>query len=446
VSFTSETGAEFDGTGNYRAAAKALAATTAITISYIASDDDYLAGGTLDRVSAWGGTGTGGYIIYRSAAAAVTMTVYGSGGTKNLATTRGHGRGCMTWAVDLTNATNSRVHKNGVLMATADSSGGGSMAGTNNLAIGGAYAATYLSGGLSRFRIDYAVGADAAAQLANHNAFCGTYAAPLVSTHAAYADTSWTQSGASRCFATSTTTALCWPGGKAAYRWDGTVQRWAVEDSRTNRIAHNVVPACGAAWVCGGAAAIAVAVDPTGGKIAAAITLGGGTVDVAGTGYTALATVYPRVWVKCTGGALTIAHQGGVGSWTVDCTHASLNGSWAELHPTHAAVTVGAAWTATAAGVVTMRFSGLDATVYAPTVTSVNGYSVIPTDAAAGATGDVAFAIANATGVYWKTGDTVTQDVTTLTGTCWVTGATLYLSGAVGSECTGLVGGIEVVR
>jgi hypothetical protein len=295
--------------------------------------------------------------------------------------------------------------------------------------------------------VDYQVGADAAAQLANHVAFCGTYAQPLVSTHTAYADTTWTQSGASRCFATSATTALCWPGGRAAYRYDGTIQRWAVEDSRTNRIAYNVSTACSASWVCT-TATIAAAVDPAGGKLAAAMTMGGGTVDVAGTGYTALATVYPRLWAKCAAGVLTIAHQGGVGSWTVDCTHASLSGAWAELHAGHAAVTVGAAWTATAAGVVTVRFSGTDATVYAPTVTQIDGYSLIPTAAAAGATGDVAFAVANATGVYWAAGDVVTTDITLLGASpaCWVTGATLYLSGAVGSECTGMISEITVTR
>jgi len=84
--------------------------------------------------------------------------------------------------------------------------------------------------------------------------------------------------------------------------------------------------------------------------------------------------------------------------------------------------------------------------LWVPTLTEVDGYSVIPTDAAAGATGDIALAIANATGLYWKAGDVVTQDVTTLSGTCWVTGATLYLSGAVGSECTGMISEISVVR
>ena len=298
-----------------------------------------------------------------------------------------------------------------------------------------------LQGILFRYRLDHAV-----AVLTDHLLLCGQYARPLRVDHPAYADTSWTQTGGARCYATSATTAVCLPGGAAGYAWDATVgMGWAQEPGRTNRILYSSAPVCGTGWTCGGGATIAAAIAPDGSKSAGAITLGGGTVDVAGTGYTALATVHPRLWAKCTGGALTIAHQGGVGSWTVDCTHASLSGAWALLHATHPAVTH-VAWTATAGGVATMRFSGLDATVWLPTLTEEAGLSVIPTYGTAVATGDAAFAIDNSPARWWQAGDTVTQTLTTSAGTCLVTGDPLRLSGAVGSECVGVWGGLEIRR
>jgi hypothetical protein len=84
--------------------------------------------------------------------------------------------------------------------------------------------------------------------------------------------------------------------------------------------------------------------------------------------------------------------------------------------------------------------------LWLPTLTEEEGYSVIPTTTAAVDTGDVAWAHSNTGGAIWKTGDAVTSTLSELAGTCLVLGTPLYLSGAVGSECWGSWNALEIVR
>jgi hypothetical protein len=189
-------------------------------------------------------------------------------------------------------------------------------------------------------------------------------------------------------------------------------------------------------------AAVTAAESPSGLLDAASLVLGGGTMDVSGTGYASGVAVYPRLWAKCTTGTLTIAHQGGTGSWTINC--ATIAGAWTEIYSGHAAVTVGAAWQSTAGGAVTMRFSGADASVWAPTVTEVAGLSVIPTgDTAAGPTAG-RFEISNINGAYWQYGDTIESTVTETSGTCVDLGPSVAITGQLGDECLGTIGEVKI--
>jgi hypothetical protein len=84
------------------------------------------------------------------------------------------------------------------------------------------------------------------------------------------------------------------------------------------------------------------------------------------------------------------------------------------------------------------------ADVWAPTLSKNPGWSVIPTAAAAVDTGAIAWTIDNSTGSYWRAGANVLQTLDTVDGTCLVTGSTLRLSGAGGSECVGGWGALKV--
>ena len=439
VSYTAEKGIASDGSGRFTGTDTPAAVAT-ITFVYRAMRHT-----ATYYLFDWAFTGTTGYAAYVSSAGVVsvranlgttiTRTIAGGfvadTGAINCVTVAFNGASTVGWIngtpitwstawVDYGNTTGANA------VALMSNSGGGST----------------LRGALFRYRLDHAAGT-----LADHRLLCGTFTYPLRSDHAAYADTTFSHSGGTKCFQTGALSATCMGPGAMGYAWDGTANQWIPVDSRVNRLLYSQAPSC-TNYTCGGGATIAAAIAPDGSYTAGAITMGAGTVDVAGTGYTNNAAVYPRLWTKCTGGNLTIAHQGGTGSWTVDCTHASLNGQWALLHAAHAAVAVGAAWTATAAGAVTVRYSGRDASLWMPTVAEVDGYSVIPTLAAAVTTGDSLWSIANATGTYWKAGDAVTSDITLLGASpaCWVTGSPLYLTGAPGSECTGIVRSVEAVR
>ena len=408
--------------------------------------------------------------------------------------------------------------------------------------------------------------------LSQHQALCGAYTLPLRVNHPARPDTSWTQTGGARCFATSATTAVCLPGGATGYAWDGAKSAigWAVEPGRVNRLIQSsalnnwtvtgnpelltdgdMESADCASWPSSNGTCTKEAGDPHGGarnyrltylatvnpwsgqvpgltvgtyyrfvgwsRASGAgiqtrfydgssgifclgvvgdtnwnecagttrltynsLTIQGIGVDVAGeyieaddlsltlhgtpavapdgsktaynlastatitsataTGYTADATLHPRVWLQCTGAAsVTLDNPTSAGEWTVDCSHASLSGDWALIHASHPAVTEVAAWTASAAGEASFRAAGTAAySLWLPTLTEAAGLSVIPTAAAAVDTGNVAFSVDNDPTKYWASDSTVTETVTEISGDCFVTGSSLLLSGAGGSECTGI--------
>jgi hypothetical protein len=189
-------------------------------------------------------------------------------------------------------------------------------------------------------------------------------------------------------------------------------------------------------------------VAPDGSKTAYTLASTATITSATATGYGNDAPLFPRVWLKCTGAAtVTLEATVGAGEWTVDCSHASLSGSWALIGTGHAAVTEVTPWAASAGGTANFVASGTaDFSLWLPTLAEKAGYSVIPTLAAAVATGDAAWPIDNSLARYWQAGDTVTQTLTETAGTCLATGDPLRLSGAVGSECQGLWRALEIRR
>lgn len=262
-----------------------------------------------------------------------------------------------------------------------------------------------ISGGVARFRFDQGV----AFNLAQHQQLCGSLWQPPsrdtnTRTKVAAADTSWTQTGGVRCYASSATTALCAPGGSPTYAWTAALAGigWPIEPDRTNRVLQSV-DLSDAAW--GGSATQSAVVAPDGSLTAwqAAYTDAVTTTQVV-TGYGVTANLYPRLWVKCSSGTFKLNTTVGTGQWDVNCT--TVAGAWTDIHSTATAVTVNTAMASDGAGAFTWALasdgSGATVDVWMPTVTEVNGLSVIPTAGAAVATGEIAWEVDNSSATYYN--------------------------------------------
>ncbi len=267
---------------------------------------------------------------------------------------------------------------------------------------------------------------------------------------------SWTQTGGDRCYPTSATTAACFEDSEPSYTVDATGVGWVVEPSATSRIQYSTDVDC-TNWTCGGTAdATPAQADPAGGSGASLIDVSDGSnylYESAG-GYTNNATLYLRFWLKCSAGDLKVRNLPGAskGDWRIDCATAS-GGAWVLIRSaSQTGVTEVNPWVASATGgagpVIGKQTAGtLIAHIWAFTIVEEAGVglAVIPTAAAAVATGDIEWAIDNTSGSYYQAGDTVTQTITQYSGTCWVvSGSDLLLTGAAGSECAGIWYALQV--
>lgn len=340
--------------------------------------------------------GTGELRLYGGGTTNKTIT-----GTADVSDAAAH---CATIVADGRTASAAKVYLDGVDDTnTSDLSGTGSWTATTVPRIGN-FSSTPATGGIYRERWDYA-----AITLAQHQQICGTLWAPPsnatnTSTKVAAANTSWTQTGGARCFASSATTALCAPGGSPTYAWTAALAGigWPIEPDRTNRVLQSG-DLSDAAW--GGSATQSAVVAPDGSLTAwqAAYT-DAVTTTQALTGYGVTATLFPRLWVKCSSGTFKINATVGAGQWDVNCT--TIAGAWTDIHSLATAVTVNTAMASDGAGAFTWALasdgSGATVDVWMPTVTEVNGLSVIPTAGAAVATGAIAWEVDNSSGAYYN--------------------------------------------
>jgi hypothetical protein len=263
----------------------------------------------------------------------------------------------------------------------------------------------------------------------------------------------WTQTGGERCFATTAdgATATCYAAGPAkTYHATCSGLGWVPEKARINHLQWNEAIDCAGNWTCSGTATTTPGKtspedsNPTATEIYSPNATSR-VQSVVATGYTASATLYLRLWVRCSSSVLRIQANSGAsdGRWTVDCT--AIGGAWTLIHETHAAVTELNQFVASGSGnrgIYLMAHSAaITAQVWQPTLTEVDGLSTIPTAAAAVDTGSVTWSWANDSGQAWQAGDTVTSTIAGEVGACWYTGATdpVYLSGQPGSECTGII-------
>lgn len=355
---------------------------------------------------------------------------------------------CMTIVFDgrSSNAATGWIDGVGIDWLTTDLNTPDTWDGASNPKVGGANSTTSLNGAIARIRYD----SQDALTRAEHLELCGTMwrsnAGGATDTQPLLADISWTQTGNARCYPTGATSAVCSPGGASPYVVDATGIGWAVDLTAVNRLTYtSPTEITCSSWTCS-TATIDATLAPDGGKGAAAITMGGGYIEHAATGYTVATTLHGNVWAKCSAGTLTIAHQGGTGSWTVNCT--TVGGAWTLLRPEHAAVTVGAAFQSDGSGGLTLRFSGTNAEIWIPTWTeqhSANGMVIPVNGTTITSTGDPVWAIDNSGGGYYVTGDTVTQTLTEHTGTCFaVGGSDVWMTGA--STCSAAWYALQVSR
>lgn len=391
-----------------------------------------------------------GYYIQVQPNGSIVGAAAGAGGSSTVTSVAGLDDGathCVSAVIDTSGASLGRIYVDGA-DATAsggDFSGVGDMTVSGKLPTVGARddGVNKLSGLVMRIRDD-----GTALSLSDHQALCGSLGLPARRDHPAASAISWSQSGGARCFDVGSHRAYCVGGGLPAYYYD-TVNAdyaWAPEQGRINRLATDVD--C-TTWTCA-TATEAASVAPDGSKTAHSLTMSGGTVtSPTETGYTASATLYPAFWVKCSSGTLSIVASTGAGDWDVACATAS-GGDWTLIHSaTAAGVTQNTAWAADGSGQLAVQLSGADAEIWNPTWTETQyGLSVIPTGTAAAAvdTGDIVFGIANATGTYWKAGDTVTSIINEIVSPCIVLGSTIYLGGDGTPYCTGGLSSLEITR
>jgi len=242
------------------------------------------------------------------------------------------------------------------------------------------------------------------------------------------------------------TTSACFASNVLPYTTDATDTGWPIEPAQNNRFPINQGGACGGApWVCATATMDSTATAPDGGADAIDVTFGGGTIDATATGYSNSTGLDLRFYAKCPGnGTLTVAHQGGTGSWTVDAT--AMGSGWNLLYPSAAVVTEGAAMQSDGSGNFRLRLSGVDCAFWGFTATEVTAYprstrflGTIPTtDATGSSVGATAWTVDNSSGAYWAaSGVDKTETGTIHNGTCWsYTEPTITLSGA--STCHGI--------
>jgi len=439
VNFTGELGVGGDGTsGNfYEAASVSTSSASVLSISYVGNFTNQTST-SLYVMSHYGG---GKGFRWRTRFGSYNWYVYSASGTGTVTHVGGidGATHCWTIVLDARTANAVKLFRDGVDassdLLSDDLSGHGGFAevtATDFLLLGEFGS---IRGWISRSRLDYGK----AASLSDHQALCGSYGSPVKPTNSVYADMTWTGSGV-WCTATGNTTAACWGAGSPGWHQNSTKgSTWAVSGkSLVNNILYSTRPNC-TDWTCS-TATMAGTAAPTGQFTeAAAITMGGGYVETSGSGYTASAALNLSMWTKCSSGTLTIAHQGGTGSWTVDCT--AVAGSWALLTPTHAAVTVGAGMQADGAGAITLRLSGADTSVWG--ITAVEAAQTdppitIPTQSA-GVTHNTTWTIDNSDGSYYGFISTANRSVVQHSGECFVVeGSDIQLNGstATGAQCS----------
>jgi len=240
-------------------------------------------------------------------------------------------------------------------------------------------------------------------------------------------------------------TAACFAANALPYTVDATDTGWPIEPSQINRFPYNSAASCdGTPFVCSTATMDSTTVAPDSTTTAYTFAMGGGSADATAVGYANSTLLDLRMYAKCPNGTLDASNIGGEGHWTVDGT--ALGAGWQLLYTGHSQVTEVQAWKSNGSGVVRLRLSGLDCSIWQITATEVLGYvrstrllGTIPTSDATGSTvGASVWSIVNDHGAYWAaSGVAKSETLTTHSGTCWsYSGTTIKLSGS--STCHGI--------
>jgi hypothetical protein len=452
LDWTSEVATWFDDAGALQKAGVTTGATNIVSVTMLWQTQPDT---SFHRVISLGGSGAAaGWSVTTLGSGVLRAVVSNGSSTKVLDSTSTYNDrawSCVTVVMDGRTASAGRVYRNGA----DDTSGTRDLSGidwstTTTISLG-SQATIWNSGALARTRIE-----NVAVSLAQHRALCGSWGLPVSSSHRVAGDMAWTQSGGTRCYPSSATTATCYPGGAPAARWTATGWEWAADaQSSTNRLLYSTAMDC-VNWGCVGVASGTPGqVAPDGSATASTIVVAGGAnhfeQDIA-SGYTPDASpLHLSFWAKCSTGVFHPhgSNDGTRGDWDVSCS--CIGGVWRHLDSKDSCVTVNVPFNAGPSGEAGLHFDGtlfpLSADIWAPTLTEeLTTGAVIPTGAAAVSTGTIAWSIDNTSERYWDADSTVTQSVSTVDGTCIVPGATFWLGGATASECVGGVGSVQVRR
>ena len=352
---------------------------------------------------------TEGYEAYIEAAGTIALAGDGSSTVVARGTTAVDDGAvhCVTLVFDGRTANAAKIYLDGSddTSGTDDLSGTGSWNDSAKATIGNAtgLGANSLLGGVLRLRLD-----ETALSFADHQRLCGSiWSFDVRVAKVNIGDVIWTQTGGARCYDQSATTSLCVPGGEPgpAYSSGLSTLGWAAEKDRTNRLLQNTA-LDQSPWTVDATVVTNNAVGPHGLKSVESVTVtDASTLLQVAAGYTASTALNLELWAKCSAGTLKLQTNGEAsGDWSINC--GTVGGVWAHLTSAHAAVTQDTAWQSGSTGdatvIVTSDATGVSADIWAPTLTEVVGYSVIPTEGSAVSTGGVSFEIDNTPPDYFK--------------------------------------------
>lgn len=355
-----------------------------------------------------------GWYVYLTAGGAISGVLDYGPGVVNVSSTIDAREAwhCISVVLDARTANQGRVYANGVNVTVGAGNliaASGGFTATAPFRIHGnqdsaAFASVH---GVARLRLDEGH----VTTLAEHQAHCGNlWQAPAggrSDNKPLLADSSWTQTGGAGCWPTSTTSAVCVPGGLMPYTVDTTGPGWPIQETITNPLLYSTAIDC-TNWTCtGSATATPGVVAPDGSATASllAVSVGANHVeqDLLGV-YTADASpLYLGMWFRCLTGTVHPhgSNDGARGDWDIDCS--CIGGQWTYLDAQHPCVTENIPFNADSSGNSGLHFDGstlINGSLWAPTLSEQRPWTrvVIPTGSSGVTLGDPVWAIANGLG------------------------------------------------
>jgi len=302
---------------------------------------------------------------------------------------------CVTFVIDTLSLNGFRVYIDGYDItdySRADMSFVGDISVTDYLYIGAKSNGTYYhTGSISFFRED-----EAAFSLNEHRLLCGIPYSIIDDENINI------RSFGTKIYPVANNSACVFPSNSIHMATSSGILGIVLEDAQDNKILHSVY---NPDFVWDISLATITSTDgPVGTKDAISVSINGGYMQQALSGYTASSQLFLRLWIRLLSGTLTIENTVGTGKWLIDSNY--LSSDWEFVDKNSTAVTVVEDWYASSTGDVSIKIYGSDVDIYAPTLTEIDSICCIPTKTVTGSCAASSFTILhnNAYGYYSYSG------------------------------------------